>query len=91
MIDAEGGKAIKGDRSNKIQKGGFQRFKTAMMIKMFGVNIGDHGNGWFQLGKRSVAFIGFDHHPASFAKTSIAAPSGDDAAIDNGRVNLGTV
>ena len=59
------------------------------MVQMFGVNIGDNSNRGVQFREGPVAFIRLNHHPLSLAKARIAAPAGDDAAIDHSRVDAG--
>ena len=48
MVNAQGGKAIKGNRGHKIGEGPFQIIIGAMVIQMFRIDVGDNRHCGFQ-------------------------------------------
>ncbi len=88
MIDAHHREAVERDVLDEIAERllhGLERFEV---IEMFGIDIGDDGHVCRQFQKRAVALIGFHHHPFARAKARIGAVSIDDAAIDDGRIEI---
>ena len=91
MVDAQGGETVEGDGGDEIEEGLLQRFVAAVMVEMFGVDVGDDGDGRVQLGEGPVAFVGLDDHPLAMPEPGVASPAGDDAAIDHRGVDAGGV
>src|SRR3546814_7848738 len=85
MIEAEQSCAVKRDIANKFDKGVLHPVEAAIMVEMFGIDIGDDRYGAVQAQETAVAFIGFHHHPVAGAKPGVGAVAVDDPAIDAGR------
>ena len=58
------------------------------MVVMLGIDVGDHGHVGGQLEEGAVRFIGLDDHPAAAAEPRVGPVGVDDAAVDDGRVEL---
>ena len=86
MVETHNAGTIKRNILHVAHKRIVQVFKTAVMLQMFGVDIGDNAHGRGQTHKSAVAFIGFNHHPVARTKPRIGAIGIDNATIDNGRI-----
>src|SRR3546814_6903930 len=91
MIEAEQSCAVKRDIANKFDKGVLHPVEAAIMVEMFGIDIGDDRYGAVQAQETAVAFIGFHHHPVAGAKPGVGAVAVDDPAIDDGRINVARI
>src|SRR3546814_7396242 len=80
MIEAEQSCAVKRDIANKFDKGVLHPVEAAIMVEMFGIDIGDDRYGAVQAQETAVAFIGFHHHPVAGAKPGVGAVAVDDPA-----------
>src|SRR3546814_7374670 len=65
MIEAEQSCAVKRDIANKFDKGVLHPVEAAIMVEMFGIDIGDDRYGAVQAQETAVAFIGFNNHPVA--------------------------
>ena len=91
MVEANNADTIKRDIGNIAVKGGAQPVKIAIMVEMFGVDIGDNANRRGQAHKCAIALIGFNNHPIALPQSSISAIGVNNAAINHGRVETGRV
>ena len=60
-----------------------QRFHRAVVIHVFGIDVGDDADGRAQLGEGAVALIGLHHHPLALPEFRVRGIGVDDAAIDH--------
>jgi hypothetical protein len=88
MIEAHDGKAVKGDVFDELVEGAFDAFEVAIVIKVFGIDIGDNGNIGGEFDEGAVALVGFDDHPLPRPKARIGAVGIDDPAIDDGGIKI---
>src|SRR3546814_18702062 len=68
MIEAEQSCAVKRDIANKFDRGVLHPVEAAIMVEMFGIEIGDDRYGAVQAKETAVAYIGFHHQPDAGAK-----------------------
>ena len=86
MVDAHHAEPVKRHILHELRKRPAYFIECAVMVEMFGVDIGDDGNFGRQFQEGAVALVGLHHHPVALAHARIGAIGVDDAAIDNGRV-----
>ncbi len=55
---------------------------------MFRIDVGNNRNIGWQFQEGAIAFIGFNNHPVTIAHTSIGAISIDNAAVDDGGIEM---
>ena len=91
VVRTQDGKSVERQVLDEGIKRLAQFFHAAIMVHMFRVDIRDHGAGRVQLGEGSIAFVAFDHHPVALARLVVRAIGMDDAAIDDGRVDVRTI
>ncbi len=68
VIGAQHGKPVERDVRDEIVEALAQIFDRAPVFHVFGVDVGDDGDGRGQAVEGAVAFVGFDHHPFAFAR-----------------------
>ena len=61
------------------------------MLHMLGINIGHDGNGGWQAGKGTIAFICFHHHPFALPQSCVGAISVDNPPVDDRRVKTSPI
>ena len=86
MIGAHHRKPIEWQVFDEGLERAFDLLEIAVKIEMFGIDIGDNGNGGGKAQKTAVGLIGFHHHPFSGAKPRIGAVDIDNPAIDDRRI-----
>src|SRR5690606_37581170 len=91
MIKAHDTEAIEGHILYKLTKCGPNIFKTTIVIKMLGIDVGNHRNISRQFQESAVAFVSLYNHPVTFAHTSIGAIGIDNAAIDYSRIQMPSI
>ncbi len=91
VIDAQDRRAIEGDVVDELDEGVLDPVEIAVMIEMFGVDIGDHRDGPVEPQEAAVALVGLDHHPVAVAQPRIRAILLDDPAVDHGGIDPAAV
>lgn len=86
MVDAENGEAVKGYVLDEVSEGGLKGLEVAVVIEVFGIDVGDHRHGRTQLQESAVALVGLDDDPFALADFGVGAVSVDDPAVDHGRI-----
>jgi hypothetical protein len=86
MIGAEDGEAVEGDLLHEAEKARAQGVEVAPVVEVFGVDVGDDGDGRRQAVERAVRFVGLDHCPVALAQPRVRAVGVDDAAVDHRRI-----
>ena len=67
------------------------RVEGLEVVEMLGIDIGDDGDVGRQLEEGAVGLVGLDHHPVAGAEPRIGAVGLDDAAVDDGRIEIAGV
>ena len=88
MVDAQHGEAVERDVADELVVAGGHRLGGAPMVQVLGIHVGDDGDGGGQAEEAAVALIGLDHHPVAFAQAGVGAVGVDDAAVDDGGVEM---
>ncbi|QTK78009.1 hypothetical protein AT6N2_C0037 [Agrobacterium tumefaciens] len=88
MIEAHDAETVERYVLDKLPERGAHGIEIAVMVKMFGIDIGDDGDIGRQLQEGAVGFIRLHHHPLALTHACIGAVGIDDAAIDDGRVEI---
>ena len=83
MIEAQQSGAVEGDVADKLDEGVLHPVEAAIMVKMFGIDIGDHRDRAVEPQEAAVALIGFHDHPVAVAQPRVGAIAVDDAAVDD--------
>ncbi len=61
------------------------------VVEVLGIDIGDDGDVGRQLQEGAVGLVGLHHHPVAAAEPRIGAVGFDDAAVDDGRIEIAGV
>src|SRR5712671_4796088 len=88
MVRTHDGETVERDVFHKTAERLLHSIKRHEMIEMFGIDVGDDCDIGGQLEERAVGFIGLDHHPVAGAEPRIGAIGLDNAAIDDGRIEI---
>ena len=88
MIDAHHRKAVERHVLDEIAERVLDRVERLEVVEMLGVDIGDDDDVGRQLQEGAVAFVGLHHHPVAGAEPRIGAIGIDDAAVDDGRIEI---
>ena len=91
MVDAHHRQTIEGHILDELDEGVLDPLEAAIMVEMFGIDIGDDRDLPIKPQEAAVAFVGFDHHPIAAAEAGVRAIGIDDAAIDNRRIDAAGV
>ena len=91
VIGAANGQTVEGNIGHEIMEAFAQGIERAPVFHMFGINVGDHGDGGGQAVEGAVGFVRLDHHPFATAHAGVTAISVDDAAVDHRRVQPASV
>src|SRR3546814_5238354 len=86
MVEAEHRGAIEGHILDKLDEGVLDCVEAAIMVEMFGIDVGDDRDRAIEAKEAAVALVGFDHHPVAGAEARVRSVIVDDAAVDHGRV-----
>ncbi len=88
MIEAHHTKTVEWHVLNELRESCAHIVEIAVMVEVFGIDIGYNRDISWKLQERAVAFIRFNNHPVAIAHTGIGAICIDDAAIDHGRIKM---
>ncbi|MNY12188.1 hypothetical protein D3C86_1452570 [compost metagenome] len=88
MVKAHDAEAVERHVLDELAERRAHSIKIAVMVQMLRIDIGNDGHVGRQLQEGAVGFVGFHHHPLALAHTRIGAIGIDDAAIDDGRVEI---
>ena len=88
MVDAHHREAVERHALDEIAEGILHGLERLEVIEMFGIDIGDDGDFGRQLQEGAVALVGLDHHPVARPQPRIGAVGIDDAAIDDGGIEI---
>ena len=91
MVDAHDGEAIEGNILDEGEEGLLRLVEGTVMVKVLGVDIGDDHHIRRKLHEGAIGLIRLDDHPVALAEPRIGAIGIDDAAIDDGRVEVACV
>ena len=67
MIDAHRCETVEGNVLDKGEEGIFRLVEGAVVIEVFGIDIGDDRYIGGKFEERAIAFVGLDHHPIASA------------------------
>src|SRR5690606_40718470 len=56
--------------------------EAAVVVEVFGIDVGDHGKRSVEPQEAAVALVGFHHHPIAGAQSRVGAVAFDNAAVD---------
>ena len=91
MIGAHHREAVERDVLDEIVEGVLHRFVGVEVVEVLGIDIGDDGDVGRQLEEGAVGLVGLHHHPVAGTEPGIGAVGVDDAAVDDGRVEIAAV
>ena len=91
MVDAQDRRAVEGDVVDEFDEGVFHPVEIAVMVEMLGVDIGDHRDGPVEPEEAAVALVGLHHHPVAIAQSRVRTVWFDDAAIDDGGIDIAAI
>jgi hypothetical protein len=83
MIDAQHRRAVERHVLDELDEGRFHPVEAAVVIEVFGIDVGDDRQRAIEPQERTIAFVGFHHHPVRRAKAGVRAVGIDDAAVDD--------
>ena len=91
MIGAHHRKAVERHVLHKRAECVLHGVEGLEVIEMLGIDIGDDGDIGRQLQESAVALVGFHHHPLAGAEPRVGAVGVDDAAVDDGGIEIAGV
>ena len=91
MIDAHHGEAVERHVLDESLERILHRFERLEVVEMLRIDVGDDRDVGRQLQERAVALVGLDHHPVAGAEPRVGAVGIDDAAVDDGRIEIARV
>ncbi len=83
MIDAQHRRAVERHVLDEFDKGLLHRVEAAVVIEVFGIDVGDDRDRAVEPQERAVALVGLDHHPFAGAEPGVGTVAVDDAAVDH--------
>ena len=91
MIDAQDRRAIEGDIVDELHEGGLHPVEIAIMVEMFGIDIGDDRDRPVEAQEAAIALVGLHHHPVAIAHSRVRSVLFDDAAVDDGGIDIAAI
>ncbi len=88
MIGAHHRKAVEGHILDEVLERALHRLEGLEVVEMLGVHIGDDRDVGRQLQEGAVGFVRLDHHPVAAPEPRIGAVGVDDAAVDDGGIEV---
>src|SRR5262249_5673972 len=89
FVEAEDGRAVEGDAIDELSEGILDVFQGVILVEVFAVDGGDHGDDGSEKKKGTVAFVSFNDEMFAFPELGGRTGVVDFAADNESGVEMG--